>query len=1218
MPKENVALSAFNRGKISRLGLARTDIKRTALSAEVMINWMPRVLGAMSLRPGLGYIGATRNNAEALHLPFIYATDDTAILELTDSHMRVRVNESIVTTASTTITLGNGDFTGSEPTLTAKLTDPTIGAISPTGLCFSPDGSVCIQIGTASPYVNAFALSGSTVVAITAPSGLSAAVNGCVFSPDGTRLYLSSGANVLIYTVTGTGASAAFVFLANLSPATASDPLDLAFSDDGAMLVAGLTNSTTAAVYYKTGDTYASVTGPTLTWAAANATGVSVSLDGTYLAVCSGTTPYINVFVRSGSAGAWTFTKLTNPATLPTGAATDVSISPDNTAVAVSHTTSPYVTIYTLSGSATPVKITNPGTLPTGNGTSVHYGLNNDYLAVSHTTTPFVTIYSRASTTYTKITNPGTLPSANALGVRFGGTQRHLAVINGSAPLIAFYDWGIWQDGDQSGATSSYASGVLSLTGTVFNSAIRRQWVSVPPSLVGTTFQIRFTVTRGYVACRIGSWYGKDDVFSSATLKAGTHSFTITPTAGHFVVELGASTQYASLMTGAQIEATGDLDLPTIWAADDLENIRFGQSGDIVFVACLGKRQQQIERRSTTSWSVVDYNADDGPFRTENTTGISMTPSALTGDVTITASQNFFKSTNVGGLLRITSIGQTVTSNLNGADQFTNYIKVTGTSTARNFTIVRAGTWSGTLTVQRSISEPGAWVDTATTYTTNGTATYNDSLDNEIVYYRVGFKTGEYTSGTATVTLTYENGGLTGIARITSFASEVSVGATVLVPFGSTSGSTTWAEGNWSPRRGYPSSIAFYEGRQWWSGKDKILGSISDAFSSFDDTEEGDSAPISRSIGEGPVDTINWLLPLKKLIIGGQAAERSARSSSFDELLTATNFNIKDCSTYGSAGVAAVKLDTDGFFVQQGRTRVIKLTYDTAAYDYGADDMTTLVPEQCSAGVVSMAVQRKPDARLHCVLSDGTAAVMVYDKVEDVICWLDIETDGLIEGVLVLPSDTETGAPEDRVYYLVNRTIGGVTKRYLERWAEESDCVGEDINKQADSYIVYDSTSTTTIPGLSHLEGETVVVWADGLDVGTKVVASGQITLDTAAEKVVAGLYYRSRFKSAKLAYGAGGGTALTRKKKLTQFGLILDRTHAQGVKVGRDFDHLSSLPLVIDEKTYAGTEILDQKELDLMEFDGDWDTDSRLCLQAAAPRPATILCAVIGVETNG
>ena len=64
----------------------------------------------------------------------------------------------------------------------------------------------------------------------------------------------------------------------------------------------------------------------------------------------------------------------------------------------------------------------------------------------------------------------------------------------------------------------------------------------------------------------------------------------------------------------------------------------------------------------------------------------------------------------------------------------------------------------------------------------------------------------------------------------------------------------------------------------------------------------------------------------------------------------------------------------------------------------------------------------------------------------------------------------------------------------------------------------------------SHLVGETVAVWADGIDVGTRVISGGggfTAALDTAAAYVVAGLPYTALFKSAKLAYGAQGGTAI-------------------------------------------------------------------------------------------
>jgi hypothetical protein len=36
-----------------------------------------------------------------------------------------------------------------------------------------------------------------------------------------------------------------------------------------------------------------------------------------------------------------------------------------------------------------------------------------------------------------------------------------------------------------------------------------------------------------------------------------------------------------------------------------------------------------------------------------------------------------------------------------------------------------------------------------------------------------------------------------------------------------------------------------------------------------------------------------------------------------------------------------------------------------------------------------------------------------------------------------------------------------------------------------------------------------------------------------------------------------------------------------------------------------------------VIEFDGDWSGDSRICLEMQAPRPCTILGVVMGLETN-
>ncbi|MGL9734735.1 MAG: hypothetical protein ACR5LF_00270 [Symbiopectobacterium sp.] len=101
----------------------------------------------------------------------------------------------------------------------------------------------------------------------------------------------------------------------------------------------------------------------------------------------------------------------------------------------------------------------------------------------------------------------------------------------------------------------------------------------------------------------------------------------------------------------------------------------------------------------------------------------------------------------------------------------------------------------------------------------------------------------------------------------------------VLKDLGNTDSTTDWYEGAWSPESGYPSAVAIYEGRLWWAGSDRIFGSYSDSYDSFDDgfnTEDlvaDDASGINRSIGSWPVATINWMLPLLQLMIGTDECE---------------------------------------------------------------------------------------------------------------------------------------------------------------------------------------------------------------------------------------------------------------------------------------------------------------------------------------------------------
>lgn len=899
------SIFAFNRGLVSRLGLGRIDIKRVALSAEIMDNWMPRVLGSMSLRPGLGYLGATQDNAAARFLPFIFSTSDTALIELTDSTMRVWVGDALVTRAAVSTVTVNGDFT----------------------------------------------------------------------------------------------------------------------SD--------------------------------------------------------------------------------------------------------------------LSG---------------------------------------------------------------------------------------------WTDQDEAGATSSWVSpGYLQLVGDGTNSAIRRQMIGVAGGDVGVEQALRIAIARGPVSFRAGSLAGANDYISETTLQEGTHSLAITPTATFFWIDFLSHEVPAVWVDSCNIESAGVMTLPIPWPGSALGAVRTDQSGDIIFAACTGYQQRRIERRATHSWSVVKYIANDGPFEVRNVGPTTMSPSALFGDVVITASNSFFKSDHVGALLKLVSDGQTVSKSMSAENLFTNPIRVIGVGTDRTITTSTTGTFVATTTLQRSIgSSDGPWSDVPTaTWSTPIANTYTDGLDNQEVWYRVGIKTGDYTSGTAVEGLTINTGSITGIARITGFISDLAVTAAVLVDFGANLVATdNWSEGVWSDYRGWPSSVAIHEGRMWWAGKSNIWASISDAYDSFDEDFVGDAGPISRSIGSGPVDSVSWLLSAQRLIMGAQGAEYTVRSSALDEPITPTNFNIKPGSTQGSAAVHPVKIDQRGVFVNRSNIKVFQLQMGTnyPSYDFSATDMTALVPEIGRPGIVRMDVQRQPDTRIHCVRSDGVAVVGVSDVDEDVMAWLTISTDGFIEDVVVLPAIA--GNVDDQVYYVVRRTINGATVRYLEKWAQEVDCRGDkQLCDLADSYVSYTGSTVKNITGLDHLEGESVVVWADGADVGTDdsvspwvqryTVSGGTIKLPVAAANVVVGLPYSAQFKSSKLGQATQDvQSPLNAQKKINHLGLIMADVHSKGLQFGADFTVMDDLPSTVNGVD-IGNVVLTSYDENPSEFPGKWDTDMRLCLLARAPRPCTMLAATVDLEIH-
>ncbi len=932
-------------------------------------------------------------------------------------------------------------------------------------------------------------------------------------------------------------------------------------------------------------------------------------------------------------------------------------------------------------------------------------------------------IFSKLDTALIELT-------ANNMRVWVNETLVSRAAVGTSIGDPFFSGLGNWSNANTTaGASATVSGGVATLAcQPVGGLAQIQQTISIAPADQGKEHAIRLVITQGPVVFRVGSTAGAADLIAQTTLDTGAHSLAFTPSSGNAAIQIESTDAWSKTLTQCSIESAGTMVLPTPWSVNDLPNIRYDQSGDIIFIACYGQQQQKIERRSLHSWSVVQFYSNNGPF--QSTPGIvaNFTPGNYHGNTTLTSDRPWFQAGHVGCLFRLFTNGQFNQTILGNQNAFTPPVRVTGvgvgvgnppvpqSNQGRNYTWTISGTWSGVLTMQRSFdSAASGYVDTVAATGPNGgpssggaltangalqsvtgSAGAPTDLDNAICWERIGFKAGQYTSGSAVVSSNYSGGGGFGICRVTGYVSPTQVNIEVLSPFTSLAATTDWVEGDWSGVIGYPTSVAFHEGRLCWFGRDQAWLSASDDFTNYadinlDGTSTGDGGAINVALGSGPVDTISWGLSLTRLMIGREQSIASARSSNFDQPVTPSQIVIRDCSDQGAQRLPAIKAGKRGIFVQQSGRRVYELAFSAQEMDYDDRDLTRLNLDIGKAGFTDIDKATQPDKMILLPRGDGQAACLLYDVKDEVEAWWRLQTLGVIENAAVLPSPgspagSEASGIEDLVYFVVRRTINGVTRRFIERLAPRDNCVGGAINQQLDCHVVYRGAPVSAI-ALSHLPNTPVSVWADGqaigsattsasgvltlpdgqahsnivaglagavisntaasptgtlmvgtqyngypaevfadigatgepVHIGSIVVADGAITLPNGqtALTVVACLGYVAPFMSAKLAYAAQLGSALTQRKRIDHVGLVLYDTNSQGIAFGQRFDALDNLPLCEAGAATPAATTWSEYDEPMIEVPGSWQTDARLCLLAQAPNPCTVGSVVIGLTTN-
>ena len=786
------------------------------------------------------------------------------------------------------------------------------------------------------------------------------------------------------------------------------------------------------------------------------------------------------------------------------------------------------------------------------------------------------------------------------------------------------------------------------------------------------------------ITFRCGSTDSGFDYIGLSVFPPGFHSLAFTPTAADIYIEFETTSKVAVYVNNVAIAPAGAMLIPSVidsdqdWTTLKLSDLRYTQSLDVIYLSLAGARQMMIQHRGPYSWSWALYYSDDGPFEVaQSRPDITLTPSATRGAATLTSNADFFDSSMVGSLFQITHAKMKATFNLGAGGVSTPAFRVTGIQTAgdRAWSATVTGTWTGTIVVERSFDDQFSGFNTYGVgargvgfITTNGTVAISDSDDNAITWYRLTFS--GYTSGSATIQITYGGYGYTGVARVFSISSPTTANIEILSDLANISPSNVWLQGDWGVANGYPTAVALFDGRLWWARDDRFWGSVSDAYNSMaaampastttsGTSVTGDSSSIQRQIATGGgANDVVYMLPLQRLIFGTSNVEASARSSSLDEPLTPTNITLKEASSQGGYPAPAIKVDKRGIFIQRSSHKLYELSYDAYGQDYNAQNLMRInedigYPEDpaYSTGFTQIAVQRQPETYIWGVRSDGICCCLLFEPSEKVQGWFRVTTgqnefasgagNDKIVSVAVLPTQGE-----DIVYFVTRRLSGGFDSYYIERLQSHRNTLTRVFDtstyKQVTAPGVYQvdchkvaTPSGLVVSGLSYLEGRVVMAlgfstarqsYGPLLNAGggnTFTVSGGAITLGEAATgNVTVGLPYAGYYKSSKLAYGAPqGSTALLQPKKVDAAGLLLLDTHPDALLIGSDFDGIESmdpLPRIEDLKPVQTTGALERVyDKRMFPISNVWDTDARICLKVNPGYSATLSGIVLAIETS-
>ncbi|MDB5376534.1 MAG: hypothetical protein JWR00_980 [Rubritepida sp.] len=461
------------------------------------------------------------------------------------------------------------------------------------------------------------------------------------------------------------------------------------------------------------------------------------------------------------------------------------------------------------------------------------------------------------------------------------------------------------------------------------------------------------------------------------------------------------------------------------WATGQLPQLAFTQSADTLLICHPDLPPQRLTRSSHTAWTLADWSWINAPTFRFAAPDIALTPSGISGSVTVTASAAVFSAPQLGSPFRLRGRRGTITS----------------------------------------VASP-----------TQATLALSENLPD-------------------------------------------------------TQASTDWEEAAFSWARGFPVAACFHQDRLVIGGSrdlpNRLWFSRSGSLFDFDKGTGLDDQGIEFGLFSDQVNAIRAVFSGRHLQVFTTGGEWMVTG----DPLTPSSIQLNRQTRIGSSPSRMIQpVDVDGstIFAARSGKAIHEFAYTDVQQAYQSNDLG-MVAQHIIRNPVAMAYDQA-QRLLHVVMEDGGMATLTLFRNEEVTAWTLQQTAGAFRGVAEL---------DGRVFVAVERNSIVRLERFEAGFGLDAALDG--INAAPQDHW----------SGLSHLEGMTAGILADGAPRDDAQVSEAAVNIDPPASSVQIGLRFAHEIEPLppEMFTAAGARSAPLR---LVSVGFRLLETAALDVDLGR------------------------------------------------------------------